>query len=117
VATGTQTRQNLIGGEWVDGGGATFESRSPANGDLIGTFPRSAADDVDRAVEAAREAYGGWRLVPAPKRGEILFRFGALVAEAKDELADLMSREMGKVLAEAGGDVQYAVYFCYYLAG
>jgi aldehyde dehydrogenase (NAD+) len=118
VATGTQTRQNLIGGEWVDASGdETFESRSPANGDLIGAFPRSSADDVDRAVAAAKEAYASWRLVPAPKRGEILFRFGALVADAKDELADLMSREMGKVLAEARGDVQEAVDMSYYMAG
>ena len=117
MATGTQTRQNLIGGEWVDASGETFESRSPANGDLIGTFPRSSADDVDRAVAAAKEAYESWRLVPAPKRGEILFRFGALLAEHKDELTELMSREMGKVLAEAGGDVQEAVDMSYYMAG
>ena len=117
MATGTQTLRNLIGGEWVDASGETFESRSPANGDLIGTFPRSSAEDVDRAVAAAKEAYASWRLVPAPKRGEILFRFGALVAEHKDELAELMSREMGKVLAEAGGDVQEAVDMSYYMAG
>jgi alpha-ketoglutaric semialdehyde dehydrogenase len=118
VATGTQTLQNLIGGEWVDGSGdETFESRCPANGDLIGAFPRSTAEDVDRAVDAAKEAYASWRLVPAPKRGEILFRFGALVAEHKDELAELMSREMGKVLPEAGGDVQEAIDMSYYMAG
>jgi alpha-ketoglutaric semialdehyde dehydrogenase len=118
VATGTQTLRNLIAGEWVDAAGdATFESRSPANGDLIGTFPRSTAAEVDSAVAAAKEAYATWRLVPAPKRGEILFRFGALVAEHKDELAELMSREMGKVLAEAGGDVQEAIDMSYYMAG
>ena len=80
-------------------------------------FPRSAAEDVDRAVEAAKEAFASWRLVPAPKRGEILFRFGALLAEHKDELAELMTREMGKVLAEAGGDVQEAIDMSYYMAG
>jgi alpha-ketoglutaric semialdehyde dehydrogenase len=117
VATGTQTLRNLIGGEWVDASGNTFESRSPANGDLIGTFRRSTAEDVDRAVAAAKDAYATWRLVPAPKRGEILFRFGALIAEHKDELAELMAREMGKVLPEAGGDVQEAIDMSYYMAG
>jgi alpha-ketoglutaric semialdehyde dehydrogenase len=118
VATGTRTQQNFIEGEWVDAeSGETFESRSPATGDLIGVFPRSTAADVDRAVEAAKAAYSSWRLVPAPKRGEILFRFGALVAEHKAELAELMSHEMGKVLPEAGGDVQEAIDMSYYMAG
>src|SRR5207237_1294408 len=74
-------------------------------------------EDVDRAVSAAKEAYASWRLVPAPKRGEIVFRFAALVAEHKQELAELMTREMGKVLAEAGGDVQEAIDMSYYMAG
>jgi acyl-CoA reductase-like NAD-dependent aldehyde dehydrogenase len=118
VATGTQTQRNLIGGEWVESaGGKTFESRCPANGDLIGVFPRSSAEDVDRAVAVAKDAYESWRLVPAPKRGEILFRFGSLVTEHKEELAKLMAREMGKVLAEAGGDVQEAIDMSFYMAG
>jgi acyl-CoA reductase-like NAD-dependent aldehyde dehydrogenase len=118
VATGTQAFQNYVGGEWIDAsGGETFESRSPATGELIGRFPKSKAADVDRAVEAAKDAYERWRLVPAPKRGELLFRFGRLVADHKQELAELMSREMGKVLAEAGGDVQEAVDMSYYMAG
>ncbi len=107
MATGSRTFRNLIGGEWLDAaGGETFESVSPATGERIGTFPKSTAEDVDRAVAAARDAYASWRLVPAPRRGEILFRFGSLVREAKEELAQLMTREMGKVLPEAGGDVQ-----------
>jgi acyl-CoA reductase-like NAD-dependent aldehyde dehydrogenase len=118
VATGTQTQRNLIAGEWVESaGGETFESRCPANGDLIGVFPRSSAEDVDRAVAVAKDAYESWRLVPAPKRGEILFRFGSLVTEHKEELAKLMAREMGKVLAEAGGDVQEAIDMSFYMAG
>jgi aldehyde dehydrogenase (NAD+) len=109
---------NYVGGEWVGAAsGETFESRSPATGDLIGTFPRSGGEDVDRAVAAATAAYAEWRLVPAPKCGEILFRFGSLVAEHKDELAELMAREMGKVLAEAGGDVQEAIDMSFYMAG
>ncbi|HST25224.1 MAG TPA: aldehyde dehydrogenase family protein [Gaiellaceae bacterium] len=118
MATTARTFKNLIGGEWVDAsGGESFESLSPATGDHIGTFPRSSAEDVDRAVAAAKEAFETWRLVPAPKRGEIVFRFAALVAEHKQELSELMSREMGKVLAEAGGDVQEAVDMSYYMAG
>jgi alpha-ketoglutaric semialdehyde dehydrogenase len=118
VATGTKTFQNFIGGEWVDAvSGETFESTSPATGELIGIFPKSGADDVDRAVEAAKSAYEDWRLVPAPARGEVLYRFGQLVREHKDELALLMSREMGKVLPEAGGDVQEAIDMSFYMAG
>ncbi len=118
AATGTKTLQNFIGGEWVDAvSGETFESLSPATGELIGVFPASGAADVDRAVEAAKIAYEDWRLVPAPSRGEILYRFGALVREHKDELALLMSREMGKVLPEAGGDVQEAIDMSFYMAG
>ena len=118
AATGTRTFQNFIGGEWVDAAsGETFESTSPATGEPIGTFPLSGPEDVDRAVEAAKAAYEEWRLVPAPARGEILYRFGALVREHKDELALLMSREMGKVLPEAGGDVQEAIDMSFYMAG
>jgi acyl-CoA reductase-like NAD-dependent aldehyde dehydrogenase len=113
-----RTFRNFIGGEWVDAAaGETFDSLSPATGERIGTFPKSGPEDVDRAVAAAKEAYASWRLVPAPKRGEIVFRFAALVQEAKQELADLMTREMGKVLAEAGGDVQEAIDMSYYMAG
>ena len=115
---GAKTFKNYIDGEWVDAAsGETFESTSPANGDTIGVFPKSGADDVERAVAAAKAAFEEWRLVPAPKRGEILFRFAHLVTEAKDELTDLMSREMGKVKAEAGGDVQEAIDMSYYMAG
>ena len=116
--TGTKTFQNYIGGEWVDSAsGETFESVSPATGDPIGVFPRSSADDVDRAVEAAKAAYEDWRLTPAPKRGEILFRFGQLLADQKDEVAQLMAREMGKVLPEAAGDVQEGIDMSFYMGG
>jgi alpha-ketoglutaric semialdehyde dehydrogenase len=116
--TGAKTFQNYIGGEWVDSAsGETFESTSPATGDAIGVFPKSIAEDVDRAVAAAKAAYEEWRLVPAPKRGEILYRFANLVTEEKDALADLIAREMGKVKAEAGGDVQEAIDMSLYMAG
>ena len=114
MATTLRQFQNLVGGEWVDAAsGETFDSTSPADGEHIGTFPKSGVDDVDRAVEAAKEAYESWRLVPAPKRGEILFRFAQLLVEHKPELTDLMTHEMGKVKAEAGGDVQEAIDMSY----
>ncbi|MDQ2909697.1 MAG: aldehyde dehydrogenase family protein, partial [Actinomycetota bacterium] len=114
----TKTFKNLIGGEWVDAvSGEIFETRSPATGEVLGVFPRSSAEDVDRAVEAARAAFEDWRLTPAPKRGEILFRFGQLLAERKDEVAELMAREMGKVIPEAAGDVQEAIDMSFYMGG
>jgi len=118
MAVAEKTFKNYIAGEWADSAnGGTFDSLSPATGEKIGTFPRSGPEDVDRAVEAAKDAYRDWRLVPAPRRGEIIFRFARLVEEHKDELADLMAHEMGKVLPEAGGDVQEAIDMSYYMAG
>src|SRR5215204_1301365 len=118
MAVAEQRSKNYVGGEWIDGtSGATFESRVPATGETLATFPRSTAEDVDRAVAAAKEAFEEWRLVPAPERGNVLFRFARLLEEQKDELTELMSREMGKVLAEAGGDVQEAIDMSMYMAG
>ena len=118
MAVAAQRSKNYIGGKWVDGsGGETFESVVPANGETIGEFPRSTPADVDRAVAAAKEAWEDWRLVPAPKRAEVLYRFAGLIADQKDDLADLMSREMGKVKVEAAGDVQEAIDMTLYMAG
>ncbi len=115
---GAKTFQNYIGGERMDASsGGTFESTSPANGDSIGTFPLSKAEDVDQAVAAAEAAYEEWRLVPAPKRGEVLFRFGQLLIDQKEDLSQLMTREMGKVIAEARGDVQEAIDMAFYMGG
>jgi len=119
VATaGTKAFQNLIGGESVDAAsGETFESTSPADGETLGVFPRSGPEDVDRAVEAAKAAFEEWRLVPAPKRGEILFHLAHVLEREKAALTELMTHEMGKVKAEAGGDVQEAIDITYYMAG
>src|SRR5919109_2194920 len=118
ASTQTRTFQNFIGGEWIDAaGGETFESVSPATGETIGVFPKSGPEDVDRAVEAAKAAFEQWRLVPAPRRGEILFRFAQLLTEHKEDVAQLMAREMGKVLAEARGDVQEAIDMSFYMGG
>ena len=113
-----RTYRNYVGGEWVDAtGGETFESVDPATGELIGVFPLSTASDMDRAIAAAKDAWTSWRLVPAPKRAEILFRVAQAFVARKDELTELMVREMGKVRAEAGGDVQEAIDMTYYMAG
>jgi acyl-CoA reductase-like NAD-dependent aldehyde dehydrogenase len=118
MATTAKTYRNYIGGEWVDAtSGETFKSTNPATGELIGVFPKSTVEDTDRAVEAAKAAYESWRLVPAPKRAEILFRVAQSFVEHKDELTELMVQEMGKVRAEAGGDVQEAIDMTYYMAG
>jgi aldehyde dehydrogenase (NAD+) len=118
ATTGAKTYRNYIGGEWVGAtSDETFESTNPATGELIGVFPKSTLEDTDRAVEAAKDAYESWRLVPAPKRAEILFRVAQSFVEHKDELTELMVQEMGKVRAEAGGDVQEAIDMTYYMAG
>jgi alpha-ketoglutaric semialdehyde dehydrogenase len=111
--------QLFIAGEWVDsGGGRTFESRNPADTrDLIGHFQAGTAADVARAIRAAETAGLRWRRTPAPKRGEILYRFGALLAEHKERLARAMTREMGKVLTEARGDVQEGIDIAFLMAG
>jgi aldehyde dehydrogenase (NAD+) len=95
----------------------TFESTSPATGEVLGSVPEADEAAVARAVEVAKAAYEEWRLVPAPKRGELLYRFAQVLEREKDALTDLMTREMGKVLAEAGGDVQEAIDMSFYMAG
>src|SRR4051812_43587455 len=113
------TYKNFIGGRWVaPSSGKTIENRNPAkNSELIGAFPRSSAQDVNSAVDAAAQAWKSWRLVPAPKRAEILFRAAELIAARKEDFARDMTREMGKVLKEARGDVQEAIDMTYYMAG
>jgi alpha-ketoglutaric semialdehyde dehydrogenase len=113
------TYLNLIGGEWKPArSGQTFEDRNPAHWDeVIGTFPRSGADDVEAAVAAARSAFRAWRATPPPRRGEILLRTALLLEERKEELARTMTREMGKVLEEARGDVQEAIDMAHFASG
>ncbi len=110
--------KNFIGGRWMEPStGAYFENRNPAKqSDLIGLWPRSGAEDVDRAAQAARAAFDGWRRTPAPERGSILKRVGDLLVERKDEVARAATREMGKVLTETRGDVQEGIDTAYYAA-
>src|SRR6202041_294923 len=105
--------------EWVEPrSGKVIENRNPANTtELIGMFPASNADDVNAAVESAKNAYDGWRLTPAPKRAEILYRAAEILVERKEDYSEDMTREMGKVLAETRGDVQEAIDMTYLMAG
>ncbi len=113
-----QTYRNYISGRWQPArSGATFESVDPATGEVLGVCARSGREDVADAVAAAKEAFGRWRKVPAPRRAEILFRAAELLVRRKEELAQLMTREMGKVLLESRGDVQEAIDMTYFLAG
>src|SRR5258705_9717252 len=114
-----KTYQNYIGGEWVASESAEmFENINPAdNRDIIGRFPLSTSEDVNAAVNAAQEAFDSWRQTPAPRRAELLFRLGEILIRNKDKFSADMTREMGKVLKEAGGDVQEAIDCTYYTAG
>jgi aldehyde dehydrogenase (NAD+) len=118
-AVSTRVFKNFINGEWVaPSSNNTHLNHNPANTDeVIGEFPLSSQSDVDAAVNAAREAYKSWRLVPAPKRAEILFRTAEILVKRKEEFSRDMTREMGKVLAETRGDVQEAIDMTYYMAG
>src|SRR5881628_1974762 len=123
VIMGTASRpkiyRNFIDGEWVEAStGETFENRNPADTrDVVGIFQKSAKADVDAAVDAAKRAFVKWRLVPAPRRAEIIYLAAEILAERKEEYARDMTREMGKVLKETRGDVQEAVDTAYYMAG
>src|SRR5215813_10645947 len=119
VLVGTATRPNVyhnfIDGEWVESStGETFENRNPADTrDVVGIFQKSAKTDVDAAVDAAKRAFAKWRLVPAPRRAEIIYSAAEILIERKEEYARDMTREMGKVLKETRGDVQEAIDTAY----
>jgi len=113
------TFHNFIDGAWVPSVSRNvFENRNPANrDDLVGVFQQSTNEDVALAIDAARLAYERWRLVPAPRRAELLFRAAQLLADRKEALARDMTREMGKVLDETRGDVQEAIDMTFFMAG
>src|SRR3954451_18461318 len=118
MAVATREYRNYIAGEWVEGAsGRRFDTIDPATGEALGSFTLSTEEDADRAVAGAHEAFASWRLHPAPKRAEILFRVAEVLRDRKRELTELMTREMGKVVAEAGGDVQEGIDMTYYMAG
>ena len=108
--------QNFINGKWVKGQN-TFQTINPATEELVAEIAQAEISDVEAAVHAAREAFKSWRLVPPPLRGEILFKVGDLLKQKKEELAQLLTRDMGKVIAEARGDVQEAIDMAYFMGG
>lgn len=110
---------NFINGTWKESkSGKFFENRNPAkwNEDLIGLFPLSTEEDINEAISSAKNAFDKWRLIPAPKRGDVLKRVGDIMTEKKDEIAFEMTREMGKVKAETKGDTQEGIDTAYYAA-
>ena len=114
----SNTFRNFIGGQWVaPSTGTYFENRNPADqDDLIGRFPQSGVEDVHAAIDSARRGFEGWKRTPAPARGDVLRRVGDLMAARKEDIANLMTREMGKPLAETRGDVQEGIDTAYYAA-
>src|SRR5438128_1446331 len=117
--TKTKVFKNFIDGEWVESStGETFENCNPADTrDVVGIFQKSGKEDVDAAVDAAKRAFTKWRLVPAPRRAEIVYKAAEMLIERKEEYARDMTREMGKILKETRGDVQEAIDTAYYMAG
>jgi aldehyde dehydrogenase (NAD+) len=114
-----ETYRNFINGSWVDAAtGERFENRNPADrDDLIGSFQKSGPEDVNRAVAAAKAALPGWKAIPAPRRAEIIYKLGQILADRKESCARDMTREMGKILKETRGDVQEAIDTAFYAAG
>src|SRR4051812_30269407 len=110
--------KNFIGGKWVAPSTREyFDNVNPADkSDVIGRFPLSGDDDVEDAVQSAKCGFEVWRKTPAPARGDVLRRVGDIMTRRKDEIADLMTREMGKPLTETRGDVQEGIDTAYYAA-
>jgi alpha-ketoglutaric semialdehyde dehydrogenase len=115
----THVLKNFIDGEWVESAsGETFEDRNPADTrEVVAIFQKSGKADVDAAVDAAKRAFLKWRLVPAPRRAELIYRAAEILIERKEEYSRDMTREMGKVIKETRGDVQEAIDSAYYMAG
>ena len=109
---------HFINGQWTSFiPERCFESRNPATGEALAAFPRGTREDVREAIQAAQNAFPAWKRTPAPERGDIILRAAEILRERKDELGAIVSREMGKVIAEGKGDVQEAIDFFEYVAG
>ncbi|MBS4174996.1 aldehyde dehydrogenase family protein [Bacillus sp. FJAT-49736] len=112
------TVDNFIDGEWVISEKEQYAPiKNPANGETLGEVSLSTAEDVDKAVAAAKKAQREWALVPAPQRAEVLYRVGLLLKERKEKLARILTMEMGKVIEEARGEVQEGIDMAFYMAG
>ncbi len=107
----------FIGGAWRKSEGKRFETRNPATGEILATFPNATKDDVHAAVRAARDAFDKWKKTPPPRRGELLLEAARIFRRKKEELGRVVTSEMGKVIAEGRGDVQEVIDFYEYAAG
>jgi len=108
----------FINGNWVQSlSGKTFETKNPATGEILASFPQGTKDDVVKAIDAAEKAFPKWKKYPAPKRGEIILKAASIMREKKNELGGIVSQEMGKIIAEGKGDVQESIDFLEYIAG
>ena len=109
---------NYIDGRWMPSVSEQFVPIiNPANGQSIGEVTVSNEQDVEQAVSAAKRAQKAWALVPAPKRAEVLYKVGMLLQERKEQIARLLTMEMGKVIEEARGEVQEGIDMAFYMAG
>src|SRR5882672_5556103 len=113
------TYRNFINGQWVESVSAlTVSNVNPANtDDVIGTVKQATRDEAKRAVESAAENFAGWRAVPAPSRGKIIARAARLLEDHKEELAQVLTREEGKTLAESRGELQRSINVAEFCAG
>ena len=110
--------RNYVNGKGVEArSGQTMASINPATGETLGIVPKAGKEDITAAIAAATAAYNTWRKVPAPRRAEILYLAAEELVRQKEDLARLMTQELGKVLPEARGDVQEAIDMTYFIAG
>lgn len=110
--------QLYINGEWTESNvQKRFPSKNPTTGEILATFPEGTKEDIKKAIHAAEEAFPKWKKLPAPKRGEILLRAASIMRDKKEELGQMVTKEMGKVITEGEGDVQEAIDFIEYIAG
>src|SRR3990170_2029628 len=107
----------FIGGKWRKSEGKRFETRNPATGDVLATFPNATKVEVNEAVKAAKAAFEKWKKTPAPRRGELLLQAARIFKRKKEDLARIVTMEMGKIIAEGRGDVQEVIDFYEYAAG
>src|SRR5437899_5210688 len=107
----------FIGGRWRKSEGKRFETRNPATGEVLATFPNGAVEGMGGAVRSAKAAFEKWRKTPAPRRGELLLEAARIFRRKKEDLARIVTTEMGKVIAEGRGDVQEVIDFYEYAAG
>jgi succinate-semialdehyde dehydrogenase/glutarate-semialdehyde dehydrogenase len=110
-------QQCYIDGAWADAdSGATIDVTNPATGEVLGTIPKMGADETRRAIEAANAAWPAWRAMTAKARAVILRKFFELIMANQEDLAQLMTAEQGKPLAESRGEIAYAASFIEWFA-